>query len=80
MQMSAVDLRSPHTSLIWPVTGAKTSVWSHRVWRWTAAAMGGHTATYDKNGNQQECEETSKWHMAECGDGDSSNGRPYRDP
>ncbi|CAI9602996.1 unnamed protein product [Staurois parvus] len=49
MQMSAVDLRITHSLiLIWPVTGPKTSVWSHSVAVVEAAAMGGHTVTYDK--------------------------------
>ncbi|CAI9594163.1 unnamed protein product, partial [Staurois parvus] len=47
MQMSAVDLRI--TAHFTPLAshGAKTSVWSHSV-AVEAAAMGGHTATYDK--------------------------------
>ncbi|CAI9601371.1 unnamed protein product, partial [Staurois parvus] len=34
-------------SLLWPVTGPKP-VFGATVWRVEAAAMGGHTATYDK--------------------------------
>ncbi|CAI9544645.1 unnamed protein product [Staurois parvus] len=47
MQMSAVDLRITTHFTHLASHGAKTSVWSHSV-AVEAAAMGGHTATYDK--------------------------------
>ncbi|CAI9561754.1 unnamed protein product, partial [Staurois parvus] len=47
MQMSAVDLRITAHFTHLASHGAKTSVWSHSV-AVEAAAMGGHTATYDK--------------------------------
>ncbi|CAI9612307.1 unnamed protein product [Staurois parvus] len=49
MQMSAVAiLESPHTSLSWPSQGQNQCFGEATVWRWRTAAMGGHTATYDK--------------------------------
>ncbi|CAI9543175.1 unnamed protein product [Staurois parvus] len=57
MQMSAVDLRITAHFTHLGSHGAKTRVWSHSV-AVEAAAMGGHTAPYDKNGNHQQCEET----------------------
>ncbi|CAI9624868.1 unnamed protein product [Staurois parvus] len=47
MQMSAVDLRITAHITHLGSHGAKTSVWSHSV-AVEAAAMGGHTAPYDK--------------------------------
>ncbi|CAI9537562.1 unnamed protein product, partial [Staurois parvus] len=48
MQMSAVDLRITAHFTHLASHGAKTSVWSHSVWRWRQQQLGGHTATYDK--------------------------------
>ncbi|CAI9554298.1 unnamed protein product, partial [Staurois parvus] len=65
-------------SLIWPVTGPKTSVWS-TVWEpqcaVEAAAMGGHTATYDKMETSRSVRrpQSGTWQSG-------SNGRRYRDP
>ncbi|CAI9569717.1 unnamed protein product [Staurois parvus] len=47
MQMSAVDLRITAHFTHLGSHGAKTRVWSHSV-AVEAAAMGGHTAPYDK--------------------------------
>ncbi|CAI9613194.1 unnamed protein product, partial [Staurois parvus] len=55
--------------------GAKTSVWSHSV-AVEAAAMGGHTATYDKmetTSRSVRRPESGTWQSG-------SNGRRYRDP
>ncbi|CAI9595919.1 unnamed protein product [Staurois parvus] len=48
MQMSAVDLRITAHFTHLGSHGAKTRVWSHSVAVEEAAAMGGHTAPYDK--------------------------------
>ncbi|CAI9562311.1 unnamed protein product [Staurois parvus] len=42
--------------------------------------MGGHTTPYDKMEPTSSVRRPESRHMAECGDGDSSNGRPYRGP
>ncbi|CAI9538379.1 unnamed protein product, partial [Staurois parvus] len=54
--------------------GAKTSVWSHSV-AVEAAAMGGHTATYDKMETSRSVRrpESGTWQSG-------SNGRRYRGP
>ncbi|CAI9611887.1 unnamed protein product [Staurois parvus] len=74
MQMSAVDLRI--TAHFTPLAshGAKTSVWSHSV-AVEPAAMGGHTATYDKMETSRSVRrpENGTWQSG-------SNGRRYRDP
>ncbi|CAI9623747.1 unnamed protein product [Staurois parvus] len=79
MQMSAVDLRITAHFTHLGSHGAKTRVWSYSV-AVEAAAMGGHTAPYDKMEPTSSVRRPESGHMAECGDGDSSNGRPYRDP
>ncbi|CAI9583257.1 unnamed protein product [Staurois parvus] len=71
MQMSAVDLRITAHFTHLGSHGAKTRVWSHSV-AVEAAAMGGHTAPYDK------MEPTSSV-MTHSGPG-SSMRRRYRGP
>ncbi|CAI9549384.1 unnamed protein product, partial [Staurois parvus] len=55
-------------------TGPKP-VFGATVWRWEAAAMGGHTATYDKMETSRSVRrpESGTWQSG-------SNGRRYRDP
>ncbi|CAI9557655.1 unnamed protein product, partial [Staurois parvus] len=66
-------------SLLWPVTGPKP-VFGATVWRLVEpAAMGGHTAPYDKMETSRSVRrpESGTWQVAH---GVGAMGRRYRDP